>query len=57
MVAGILAALDEGGDLERVARLGTAFAAARVDADFKGGLGDRDAIESLASSVELRKIS
>ena len=56
MVAGIIAALDEGGDLERIARLGTAFAAARVDADFEGTLGDRGAIEAMASSVELKGI-
>ena len=56
MVAGIIAALSEGGDLERVARLGTAFAAARVDAGFEGGLEDRGAIEAMASSVELQTI-
>ena len=56
MVAGIIAALSEGGDLERAARLGTAFAAARVDADFEGSLQDHGAIEAIASSVELKSI-
>ena len=56
MVAGIIAALSEGGDLERAARLGTAFAAARVDADFEGSLRDHGAIEAIASSVELKSI-
>ena len=56
MVAGIIAALSEGGDLERAARLGTAFAAARVDVDFEGSLQDHGAIEEIASSVELKSI-
>lgn len=56
MVAGIIAALDEGEDLERAARLGTAFAAARVDADFEGSLKDRGAIEAMAASVALQTI-
>ena len=56
MVAGVIAALEENGDLERIARLSTAFAAARVDADFTGTLRDRGAIEAMASSVELRTI-
>ena len=51
MVAGIIAALNEGGNLERAA-----FAAARVDADFTGSLEDRGLIEKIASSVEVKKI-
>lgn len=56
MVAGAVAALDQGGDLERVARLGTAFASARVDADFEGSPRNRSAIEAFAASAELRPL-
>ncbi|EJF89261.1 1-phosphofructokinase family hexose kinase [Bartonella tamiae] len=56
MVAGISAALSTGQPLERIARLGTAFAVGKLG---KNGpaLPSRDTIESLASSVECRLIS
>lgn len=57
MVAGIIAAICEGSDLERIARLGTAFAVARVDSDFPDGPREHSSIERIASTVEIRNIN
>jgi 1-phosphofructokinase len=56
MVAGIAAASERGGDLERVARLATAFAVAKL-----GRVGPNlpgpETVESLAGQVELTEIT
>ncbi len=55
MVAGILAALDEEGSLERMARLGTAFAVAKLGL-FGPNLPSRQIIESFAEKVDIRLV-
>jgi 1-phosphofructokinase len=53
MVAGILAALDEGAELEGIARLATAFAAGKLQ---QGGanLPERRIVEALCADVQVR---
>jgi 1-phosphofructokinase len=55
MVAGLVAGLAEGGDLERLARLSVAFAAAKL-----GGVGPNlpsvSAVEALAARAEIAPV-
>ena len=52
MVAGIAAALEAGADLERIARLSTAFAVGKL-ALFGPNLPDKKTVESIAAEVEI----
>ncbi|CAG4915570.1 unnamed protein product, partial [Acidocella sp. C78] len=54
MVAGIIAGMHAGAGLERIARLGTAFAAAKLRAP-GANLPGRDAVEALARQVVVRR--
>lgn len=55
MVAGIAAALDESGSLERIARLSTAFAATKLGI-LGPNLPDKATVESIAQKVEVRHV-
>ena len=54
MVAGMVAALAEGGSLDRIARLSVAFATAKLDR-IGPHLGDPAAVEDIARRVEIRR--
>jgi len=55
MVAGILAAMAEDAGLERIARLGTAFAVCKL-AQVGPNLPGRDVVEACARNVEVREV-
>jgi len=54
MVAGIVAALAENAALERIARLGTAFAFSKLG-QLGPNLGSRDRVQNLAEQVQLQR--
>ncbi|MFC0218970.1 1-phosphofructokinase [Pseudochelatococcus lubricantis] len=56
MVAGIVAALREGGDIERIARLGTAFAVGKLGLAGPN-LPGREAVEALAARTGIESVA